>query len=79
METAAEPAVEASARKLQRPRRPFLNDAGGLHQGAASQVVGQLPGEELLEDDAEGVDVASGIDLTRSAVKLLRAHVLPGA
>ncbi len=41
----------------------------------ALQVEGSSPGEQLEQQDAEAVDVASRVDIERVGLGLLRGHV----
>ena len=42
----------------------------------APRLEGQLAGQQLVEHDAERVDVGPGVDVRAGGIRLLRAHVL---
>ena len=55
------------------------DDPGGLVDHLPRQIVRQPAGQQFVEDHAEGVDVASGVDVDRVGVDLFGTHVLEGA
>ena len=55
------------------------DDRGDLGQDPLLELVGGLAGEQLIEDDAEGIDIAAHVDGEGIGVELLRAHVLVSA
>ena len=64
-----------SASQVERRRRLLADIADRLHDGDAARVVREPPGNELVEDDAERVDVGPQVDVAAVAAGLLRAHV----
>ena len=62
-----------------RRRRALADQAHRLGQRRAAHVDRQSPGEQLVEQDAERVDVAAHVEVARVAVGLLGAHVGQGA
>jgi hypothetical protein len=64
-------------RQLGRQPRPALAD--GLRQGGVVRaLVGPLAAEQLVEDDAQGVDVGAGVDAALG-IELFGRHVGQGA
>ena len=71
VEVAAESPVDgAEGLRLHLP-----DHAGHLMHRLAGRIVGGTPCEQLVEHDAEGVDVGPHVDVVRGAIELLRAHV----
>ncbi len=60
---------------VERLRRLLADVADRLHDRHAPRRIRELPGEELVEDDAERVDVGPEVDVAAVAARLLRAHV----
>jgi hypothetical protein len=56
-------------------RRIDLLDGAHRLMQHARQLVGHLAGEQLIEDDAQRVDIAAGIEGQGIGQNLLRAHV----
>ena len=53
----------------------ILTGAGGHQERRLGRVVRRPIGDQLMQHDAERIDVGPGIDLIDSAGELLRAHV----
>jgi hypothetical protein len=71
LEIAAQGAIDAArGRRLLRAH----DDRGG-RDGELAELVGRAAAEELVEHDAQGIDVAARVDRTRIGGALLRAHV----
>ena len=71
-------ATRLASRPLHRPRgcrHRIAEDLCGLHRRPAAEVVGEPAGDDLMEHEAEGVDVRTGVDIAVIDTQLFRAHV----
>ena len=71
-------ATGLTSRPLHRPRgrrRRIAEDPCGFHRRPAAEVVGQHAGDDLMEHEAEGIDVRTGVDIAVIDAQLFRAHV----
>jgi hypothetical protein len=74
-----EVAAERSVDRADRRGRCLANDPHRLVEGLPFDVVRRGAARELVEHDAEGVDVGPRVDVIRIGVDLLGGHVLHGA
>ena len=71
--------VDVAIPARQRLRGRGADELGDFEARQVGDRVGQAAGEQLLENDAEGVDIGADIDGGGSVFDLLRAHVHEGA
>ncbi len=59
----------------ERPGIDAFDHAQGFGETRAREVVGMRAGEQLVQEDTQGIDVGARVDGRRIAARLLGAHV----